>query len=108
LVGPSKEEIWKNLGYEKEFNTPEEFFLYMIDGIVSCKSNKYPNSICWEKNGKTIFEQDFNYRDLIVNKEIWNILKNVFCFDNDEVKSFIKEQVKEHLNWNGFTPHIMI
>ena len=26
LVGPTKDEIWKNLGFNRTFDTPKEFF----------------------------------------------------------------------------------
>jgi len=52
LVGPSKEDIFKNLGYDQSFETSEEFFLNVIDGIKIKEQTKYPDSVFWEKNDK--------------------------------------------------------
>ena len=106
LVGPSKEEMWKNLGYDRTFDTPKEFFLYMIDGMTIKEQNKYPNSIFWEKNGELIFEQDLDNMNLWVdNKSIWKILEKVFGLRRDEVQSLINTVMEEYFNWKGFIPH---
>ena len=106
LVGPSKEEIWENLGYYQSFETPEEFFLYMIDGMKIKKQTKYPDSIFWEKNGKIIFEQDLKNNDLWVDyNSIWKILEKIFGFDNTEIDVFIEYWVEEYLDWKGLTPN---
>ena len=49
LEGPSKDEIFKLFDYEKGYDTPEEFFLDVIDGIKVKEQTKYPQSIFWEK-----------------------------------------------------------
>jgi len=104
LVGPTKEEIWKNLGYDKSFDTPEEFFLTVIDGIKIKEQTEHPNYIYWEKNGKVIFKQDLKDMDLWVDQTIWSILEKVFGINYNKTQKFIKDQVEEHLNWKGFTP----
>jgi len=109
LVGPTKDEMkdyWKDLGYDQSFETPEEFFLYIIDGIKIKEQTEYPNSILWEKNDEIIFDQNLKFKYLFVNsKLIWSVFRNVFGLNYDEIQSFIKNQVEEHLNWKGFTPH---
>ena len=107
LQGPSKEEIWKNLGYDRTFDrtfdTPEDFFLDVIKGIKIKKQTKYPDSLFWEKNGKILFEQDFENMDLWVNYDIiWKIFEKVFGMEYNEIQLFIKGMVEEHLNWKGF------
>jgi len=108
LVGPSKEEMkdyWKKLGYDQSFNTTEEFFLNVIDGIKIKPQTKYLNSIFWEKNGKILFEQDLKTMYLWVEYDsIWAIFEKVFGLKYSEIQQFIKDQVEEHLNWKGFTP----
>ena len=106
LVGPSKEEVWKSLGYDSSFGTPEEFLLWVIDGMKIKEKTKDTDYIIWEKNGKIIFAQDFDHMQLYVDDEsIWCVLEKVFGLDYDEIKSIITDVVEEHLNWNGFTPH---
>ena len=112
LVGPTKDEIWRNLGYDKifsrTFETPEEFFLYMIDGIKIKEQTEYPDSVFWEKNGEILFEKKLKNKILYVKYyTIWSVFEKFFNFNYDETQRFIKEQVEEHLNWNGFTPYIL-
>ena len=110
LVGPTKDEMkdyWKNLGYDQSFDTPEEFFLHVIDGMKIKKQTKYPYSIFWEKNKKILFEQDLKNKYLLVDYyPIWSIYENFFCLNGVDIQSFIKDQVEEHLNWKGFTPGV--
>jgi len=102
LVGPTKEEIWKNLGYDRTFDTTEEFFLYVIDGMKMRKQNKY--LVFWEKNDKILFEQDLKYKIIWVDyHSIWSIFVNIFGFNYDQTQQFIKKQVEKHLNWKKFT-----
>ena len=105
LVGPRKEEVWKSRGYDISFGTPEEFLLWVIDGMKIKEKTKDTDYIIWEKNGKIIFEQSLKSKNLWVEKSIWSVLEKVFGLDYDEIKSIITDVVEEHLNWNGFTPH---
>ena len=104
LEGPNEEEVWKKFGYEKGFDTPEEFFLNVIDGIKVKEQSKYPESFFWEKNGRIIFEQDFKNNILYVDyKSIWVIFEKIYGLQYLEIKLFIKNMVEEYLNWNGLT-----
>jgi len=106
LKGPSKEEVWKNLGYEKTYNTPEEFFLKLIDGLEIIKIKKqryYPESVFWGTNGELLFEQ-YKKDLLFCNDKIFDIYEKVFNMTLDDIIKFIKIMVEKHLNWNGFTP----
>ena len=106
LVGPTKDEVWENLGYDRTFDTPEEFLLYRIDGMKIKEQVKYPNIIFWEKDGKIIFEQDFGNMDLCVNDiTIWSVLEKGFGLVYDEMQLLIEKFVEEHLNWKGFSPN---
>ena len=105
LQGPTKEEVWKYVGYEKTFDTPEEFFLEVIKDIKIRPQTKYPDSIFWEKDGEIIFQQDLKNMVLWVKyNTIWKIFDKVFCMEYSEIQELIKSMVEEHLNWKGFTP----
>ena len=105
LEGPTKDEVWKSFGYEKGFDTPEEFFLDVIKDIKVKEQTKYPQSIFWEKNGKIIFEQDFKNNLLYVDyKSIWMVFEKIYDLQYSETQLFIKNKVEEHLNWKGLTP----
>ena len=105
LQGPTKDEVWKSFGYEKGFDTPEEFFLDVIKDIKVREQIKYPESVFWEKNGKIIFEQYFKKNILCVDyNSIWMILEKIFGLEYDETRLFIKNMVEEYLNWRGLTP----
>ena len=105
LVGPTKEEIWKSFGYDQSFDTPEEFLLYVIDGISIKVQTKYTKSIFWVKNDKLLFEQDLKNKELFVDYEsIWVVFEKIFNLEYKEIQSFISNIVEEHLNWKGFTP----
>ena len=109
LQGPSKEEVWKNLWYDKGFDTPEEFFLDVIKGIKIKKQTKFPDSVFWEKNGEIFFEQDLEIMYLRVNYDtIWKIFDKGFSMEYIDIQQFIKGMVEEHLNWKGFTPAMFV
>ena len=105
LVGPSKKEVLKYFGYDETFDTPEEFFLNLIHGMKIKKQTKYLHCVYWEKNDKIIFIQDFRKNKILFVEyySIWSVFKNIFGLNYDETQRFIKDQVKEHLNWKGFT-----
>ena len=107
LVGPTKEEVWKSKGYDRTFDTPEEFFLNVIDGMEIKKQSAYPYSVIWEKDGVIIFEQKLYTKDLWVDyKSIWSVFEIFFGLKYNEIQIIIINIVREHLNWKGFTPKI--
>ena len=77
LVGPSKEKMgdyWKSLSFDRTFDTPEEFFLYMIDGMKIKEQTKYPNVIFWMNHGKVIIEQNLKINVIMVDtNSIWSV-----------------------------------
>jgi hypothetical protein len=104
LTGPSKEEIWKNFGYDKTFDTPKEFFLDVIDGLKIKEESKYSDHIFWEKDGNILFEQDLKSKYLWVEYyHIWIVFENIFDMKYYDIQSFINNMVEEYLNWKGFT-----
>jgi len=107
LIGPTKEEVWENLGYDQSFETTEEFFLNVIDGMKIKDQSEYSDIVFWEKNGKIIFEQDLKNKYLYVNYYIiWSVFENIFGLNSVEIQSFIIDVVKKHLNWIGFKPKV--
>ena len=105
LEGPTMEEAWKNHGYDRVFNTPEEFFLYVIDGMEIKEQTKYPESVFWEKNGKIIIEQNFKGKELYFEySTFWKLFIIIFGLRDTEIQIIIKDLVKKHLNWNGLRP----
>ena len=105
LQGPNKDDVFKSFGYEKGFDTPEDFFLDVIDDMKVKEQIKYTDSVFWEKNGEILFEQDLNNMEIWVNYQtVWKIFEEIFHMNYIETQSFIKSMVEEHLNWNGFTP----
>ena len=96
--GPTDEEIWKYFGYDKTFNTPEEFFSYVVDGLVGKPLSNYPDTIHYEKNNITYFEYLTQNRWLYVNQDkIMDIFKYIFYLSQEDTKNFIKEQWKKYL-----------
>ena len=105
LEGPTKDELFKLVGYKKGYDTPEEFFLDIIDGIKVKEQSKYPQSIFWEKKGRVIFEQDFKNNLIYVDyKSIWFIFEIIYELQYNETQLFIKKMVEKYLNWKGLTP----
>ena len=99
LEGPSKEEVFKNIGYNRENDTPESFFEHITDGIRKLKIDG--NLVYWGKNNKIILGQNTRLKDVYVDyKSIWIIYENVFNMSDDEIKQFILKMVKKYLNWN--------
>jgi len=110
LVGPTKEEVWKNFGYEKGFETPEEFFLYIIDGIKIIKMNKNnkKDEIYFGKNNKIYFKYILNNNSmnvLWVSINIWNILEKIFNLKILVIKSLITDIIEEKLYLKNFIPY---
>jgi hypothetical protein len=85
---------------------PEEvWFIDFIKDLEEVKSDKYPNSIFFKKNGEVVFKQDTKYMYLECNyNEIWSVFENKFSFEYDDIQSLIMNVVEEHLNWRGVTP----
>jgi len=106
LKGPSKKDIWKNLGYDEVLDK-EEFFLSLIDGIKILHQRKYPTEIFWEKDGEILFEQIENKKLLLVNKKIiWNMFELLYDMNYIEIMNFIKDMIEKYLNWIGLIPRI--
>ena len=107
LVGPTKEEVWKNLGYVKIFNrtfdTSEEYFIYLISNMKIQEQTEYPYIEFYEVNGKLLFEKNLRTKNLWVdNNYIWKPFKIIFGLSEVGIRSFLKKMIKEHLKWDEF------
>ena len=89
----------------KHFDTPEDFFLDVIDGIKIKEQDKFPRSVFWEKNGEILFEQDLEANHLWVDYDkIWKVFETIFGLNYQEIKDLLKGMVEEYPNWKGLTP----
>jgi len=98
LVGPTKEEVWKNLGYDEQFDTAEEFMNYIITNIKILKQN-ITSSVIWVIDKTPIFIQNSKDNFLWVNSnKIFYILESVFNLNSRESYVLVKNIVEEKLN----------
>ena len=103
LVGPNKDDVWKSFGYDRSFDTPEEFFSYVINNMKIKEQILNPNYIFWEINGKIIFKQD------LINKILWVdcnlidiIFRQIFKMSNSVSYKFIIDYLEKYLKWERF------
>ena len=81
LVGPTKDEIFKNLGYDRTFDTPEEFIDYIGNNLI--KDDKHNGIICWlyKKTNEILFKYEDIDRRFSYNKEkIYDPLTVIFDY----------------------------
>jgi len=100
LVGPTEEEVWKNLGYGDGFDTPEEFLIYLIKDITDMETNGEVYKI---KNNKILFQHNKKHKILYVNYDmLWRILQDIFKMTRGQILNFINDMVQKHFNWIDF------
>ena len=108
LVGPSKEEMkdyWKSRGFDRTFDTPEEFLLYVMSDMKSIVDDEYLDSIFWLKNGNVLFEENLENKELYINYDfIWKILRGIFNVEFKDIKELILHVNKEinDIDWNEY------
>ncbi len=92
LVGPTKEEIWENLGYDKPFDTPEEFIEYISDNLEKIVShNTFTDIIYWKFKPQDEVYFEYNSGSLFYSQEkIYNILNGVFNMKSSDIKLLLK------------------
>ena len=109
--GPTKEEIWKYFGYNKIFDTPEEFFLYIIKNINREPFNNKNKStvIYWKMNNETLFLQLESAKKLYVDcNKIWDILTKIFILPSDEIKKLISNMIEKYLEITNYDVSYMM
>lgn len=104
MEGPTKDEVWKNLGYEKSFESPEEFIYYIFDNLKR-KMNKL--EIRWvDKFDETVIKYNvLNKRKLeLYVIEYLDLIYEIFNMRYDESKKIIVDilnktfDIKEDIN----------
>ena len=95
LVGPSKDEVWKGLGYEKTFETPKEYLNYIVERLVKMDIGY---KFRWIYKNSDIFQYFIDSSILYVNEKIINILETIFNLDFVDVLYLIKREVVPNLN----------
>jgi hypothetical protein len=75
---------------------------YLFDGMYEIKSNDYPNSKVWAKDGEIILELD-DYNGFWVLREIWDNICDMFSIGYPEINELIKEWAEENLDLEGTT-----
>ena len=73
---------------------------YVFDGMRKVKSEDYPNSKVWVKDGKIILELD-GYGQLWIEYQIWNNICDMFSIDFPEINELIKEWGNRNLDLGG-------
>lgn len=75
------------------------------DQLTVLKTNKYPTSIFFKKNGKIVMEQDkedkyfyFHYDD------IWSFFVKFFGLSNMETRAILTKWLEETLKLEGYRP----
>jgi hypothetical protein len=85
---------------------PEElWFIDFIKDLEEVKSEDYPDSIFFKKDGEVVFEHDLKDNTLWCHYyKIWSVFEDEFGINYVESQLLIKNVVEEHLNWRGLTP----
>jgi len=102
LVGPTKDEMWKNLGYNISFNTYIEYMNYLINNLEIKNLEEDDNKIGVFLNGNCLFLQDNENEILLVDRKVFNILHNVFGLRIKEINNLLYDKMGKFLEWDGF------
>lgn len=84
---------------ETDISNAEKFVLETIEG---CEPETHPNGdVVWRKDGKWLFEQDFENGYLFVSyKYIWSILGKKFGLNDDEILELLTKVLYNYMD-NG-------
>lgn len=95
LNGPSKDYMWKQYGFDKQYD-PEEYFVHLTEGMEQIS----PNGLYyeWIKNGKKIFEQFLNPEKIIFMdyNNTFKIYEILFDMDFRKFNTFFKEMFNKY------------
>ena len=81
-----------------------EYLNFLFKDMYKVKSEEYPNSEVWVKDGEMILELD-RYGQLWVTRQIWNHIRDMFSIEYPEINELIKEWGDENLDLDGITLH---
>lgn len=80
-----------------------------LDQLEIVKSEKYPNSIFFKKNGEVVMEQDKKNKDFLFDyDEIWSFFESFFGMEYQEIQEFLSYWLEETLKLKGYTPRFAI
>ena len=81
----------------------DKFTTYQFEPHEEKTSENYPYSIFWIKKGRVIAEIEKS-RYFWVEKNIWDIISDMFSLEHDETKSVIIHWLEKHYNLEGLIP----
>ena len=80
---------------------------YSSDQLEIIKSEIYPNSIFFRKNGKVVMEQDKIYKHFYFDyNDIWSFFESFFGMEGQQIKEVLRSWLEETLKLKGYTPLI--
>ena len=101
-----------NIKYNDDYitKTPaEKWFLEQITDLKEIKSNNFPNSIFYKKNGEILFEYHKKTKIFWCHyRKIWLFLETEFGLNYQDTSKLIKRMVEEHLNLGDITPVVSV
>jgi hypothetical protein len=80
-----------------------------LDQLEIVKSEKYPNSIFFKKNGEVVMEQDKKNKHFLFDyDEIWSFFESFFGMEYQEIQEVLSYWLEETLKLKGYTPYMMV
>jgi len=100
MVGPTKEEVWKSLGYGKPFETPIEYITFLLHNIKKDNDDYNISDFFYKK--KYIFSQykDINY--ISVNNDIIKLIRSMFRISKNKLLDLFKNEIEKRLNITNY------
>ena len=91
LVGPTKDEVWEQLGFPHSFNTPEEFVKYLMEHVTKKQTPMFGATIVARYNGKLIYENEFNNYKLWVSDFVLSVIMGIFDYSSYDAFTVIEK-----------------
>jgi hypothetical protein len=80
---------------------------FSLDQLEIVKSEKYPNSIFYKKDGEIVMAQDkkneyfwFNY------DQIWSFFESFFDMEDQQIRDVLRHWLEETFKLEGYTPYL--